>query len=105
MRTRLPLPTLAEIAAQNAVYFLIEDYVVYWLHRWYHTEWAYKTFHHVHHEFTAPGGFAAIYAHPIEILLEFVPILVGIALVPPHVVTFWVWVAAMHLHAFEIHSG
>ena len=101
----LSLPSLGEIIAQNLVYFLIQDYITYWFHRWYHTDWAYKLFHHVHHEYSSPESFTSIYAHPLEVLLGFVPALVGVFIVPPHIITFWIWIAISHLHAFEIHSG
>jgi hypothetical protein len=37
---------------------LVEDYLTYWLHRFLHTKWGYEKIHHVHHEKTAPSGFA-----------------------------------------------
>jgi sterol desaturase/sphingolipid hydroxylase (fatty acid hydroxylase superfamily) len=40
------------------VYTLVEDYLTYWLHRFLHTKWGYEKIHHVHHEKTAPSGFA-----------------------------------------------
>ncbi|TVT98203.1 hypothetical protein EJB05_56522, partial [Eragrostis curvula] len=54
IRTGLPLPSLGETAAQLVVYFLVEDYVGYWIHRLLHTEWGYDKIHCVHHEFNFP---------------------------------------------------
>uniref|UniRef100_A0A0E0CTT9 Uncharacterized protein n=2 Tax=Oryza meridionalis TaxID=40149 RepID=A0A0E0CTT9_9ORYZ len=59
IRTGLPLPSAGETAAQVAVYLLVEDYLGYWIHRLLHTPWAYHHIHRVHHEFTAPMGYAA----------------------------------------------
>jgi sterol desaturase/sphingolipid hydroxylase (fatty acid hydroxylase superfamily) len=51
------------------VYVLVEDYLTYWLHRFLHTKWGYEKIHHVHHEKTAPSGFAAAYSHGAELSL------------------------------------
>ncbi|KAK3148623.1 hypothetical protein QOZ80_3BG0297320 [Eleusine coracana subsp. coracana] len=66
IRTGLPLPSLGETAAQLVVYLLVEDYLGYWIHRLLHTEWGYSKIHHVHHQYMAPIGFAAPYAHWAE---------------------------------------
>lgn len=41
----------------------------YWAHRAMHYGPLYKKIHKLHHEFSAPFGLAAEYAHPIEILV------------------------------------
>ncbi|KAJ6836711.1 putative methylsterol monooxygenase 1-1 [Iris pallida] len=90
IRTGLPLPSLWEMVAQLAVYFLIEDYGNYWIHRWLHGKWGYEKIHKIHHEYTAPIGFAAPYAHWAEVLILGIPSFVGPALVPGHMITFLV---------------
>jgi plant 4,4-dimethylsterol C-4alpha-methyl-monooxygenase len=103
--TGLPLPSMGEIAAQLTVYFLVEDYLNYWLHRLLHTKWCYEKIHHVHHEFTAPMAYAAWYGHWAEMLILAVPSLAGPALVPCHVTTLWIWFAARLIESLNIHSG
>ncbi|KAK4747443.1 hypothetical protein SAY87_014029 [Trapa incisa] len=105
IRTGLPLPSCGEILAQLLVYFLIEDYTNYWIHRFLHSKWAYEKIHSVHHQFTTPIGFAAPYAHWAEILLLGIPSFLGPALVPGHMVTFWLWVALRQIEAIEAHCG
>lgn len=105
IRTGLPLPSVWEILSQLVVYFLIEDYGNYWIHRFMHCKWGYETIHHVHHEFTAPIGFAAPYAHWAEVLFLGIPSFVGPALVPGHMITFWLWIALRQIEAIETHSG
>ncbi|XP_065040073.1 very-long-chain aldehyde decarbonylase GL1-10-like isoform X2 [Musa acuminata AAA Group] len=105
IRTGLPLPSLWEVAAQLGVYFLVEDYGNYWIHRLMHGKWGYEKIHHVHHEFTAPIGFAAPYAHWAEVLLLGIPSFVGPAIAPCHMITFWIWIALRQLEAIETHSG
>ncbi|KAG0457415.1 hypothetical protein HPP92_022572 [Vanilla planifolia] len=105
IRTGLPLPSSWEIVAQLVVYFLVEDYGNYWIHRAMHSKWGYERIHHVHHEFTAPIGFAAPYAHWAEVLILGIPSFVGPALVPCHMITFWLWIALRQIEAIETHSG
>jgi sterol desaturase/sphingolipid hydroxylase (fatty acid hydroxylase superfamily) len=59
----LPLPSAGEAAVQLLVYTLVEDYLSYWIRRVLHTDWGYERIHHVHHEVTAPTGFATSFSH------------------------------------------
>uniref|UniRef100_A0A0E0CTT7 aldehyde oxygenase (deformylating) n=1 Tax=Oryza meridionalis TaxID=40149 RepID=A0A0E0CTT7_9ORYZ len=97
IRTGLPLPSAGETAAQVAVYLLVEDYLGYWIHRLLHTPWAYHHIHRVHHEFTAPMGYAAPYAHWAEILILGFPAFAGPAIVPCHMTTIWLWLSAGYM--------
>ncbi|XP_072986626.1 very-long-chain aldehyde decarbonylase GL1-10-like [Typha latifolia] len=105
IRTGLPLPSLGEMAAQLAVYFLIEDYGNYWIHRLLHGKWGYEKIHRIHHEFTAPIGFAAPYAHWAEVLILGIPAFIGPMLAPGHMITFWLWIILRQMEAIETHSG
>ncbi|KAI4297489.1 hypothetical protein L6164_037378 [Bauhinia variegata] len=105
IRTGLPLPSCWEIFSQFAVYILIEDYTHYWLHRFLHCKWGYEKIHHVHHEYTAPIVLAAPYAHWAEILILGFASFLGPAMVPCHMITFWLWMALRHIEALEVHSG
>ncbi|KAJ6701594.1 STEROL DESATURASE [Salix koriyanagi] len=105
IRTGLPLPSGWEIFLQLLVYFMVEDYTNYWIHRFLHNKWGYEKIHKVHHEYTAPIGFAAPYAHWAEILILGIPSFLGPAMVPGHMVTFWLWIALRQIEAIETHSG
>ena len=105
IHTQLPLPSLGEMAAQLLVYFLVEDYLNYWIHRLLHGEWGYQKIHRVHHEFTAPIGFAAPYAHWAEVLILGIPSFVGPAIAPGHTITFWLWIVLRQVEAIDTHSG
>ncbi|KAL0331381.1 UNVERIFIED_CONTAM: Methylsterol monooxygenase 1-2, partial [Sesamum angustifolium] len=105
VRTSLPLPSLWEIVLQLGVYFIVEDYTNYWIHRFLHCKWGYEKIHKVHHEYTAPIGFAAPYAHWAEILILGIPSFLGPAMVPGHMITFWMWIALRQIEAIETHSG
>ncbi|XP_021753992.1 methylsterol monooxygenase 1-1-like [Chenopodium quinoa] len=105
IRTGLPLPSGWEMLIQLAVYFIVEDYTNYWVHRFLHCKWGYEKIHKVHHEYTAPIGFAAPYAHWAEILILGIPSFLGPAMVPGHMITFWSWIALRQIEAIETHSG
>ncbi|XP_057524809.1 methylsterol monooxygenase 1-1-like [Amaranthus tricolor] len=105
IRTGLPLPSGWEILMQLIVYFIVEDYTNYWIHRFLHGKWGYEKIHKVHHEYTAPIGFAAPYAHWAEILFLGIPSFLGPAMVPGHMITFWLWIALRQIEAIETHSG
>ncbi|XP_071693287.1 methylsterol monooxygenase 1-2-like isoform X2 [Rutidosis leptorrhynchoides] len=105
IRTSLPLPSSMEIISQIIVYFLIEDYTNYWIHRLFHCKWVYENIHIVHHEYTAPMGFATQHAHWVEILVFGIPSFLGPAIVPGHMVTFLLWLALRQVEAVENHSG
>ncbi|KAI3707074.1 hypothetical protein L6452_25280 [Arctium lappa] len=105
IRTSLPLPSLLEIISQLVVYFLVEDFTNYWIHRFLHGKWGYEKIHKVHHEYTAPIGFAAPYAHWAEVLILGIPSFLGPAMVPGHMITFWLWIALRQIEAIETHSG
>lgn len=105
IRTSLPLPSCSEVLCQLLVYFLVEDYANYWLHRMLHNEWGYNRIHRVHHEYTAPIGFAAPYAHWAEIIILGLASFLGPLIVPCHMVTFWLWMIVRQMEAVETHSG
>eukprot|EP00257_Ricinus_communis_P024082 XP_015584227.1 methylsterol monooxygenase 1-1-like isoform X1 [Ricinus communis] len=105
IRTDLAIPTGWELFWQLLVYFLIEDYFNYWIHRLLHCKWGYEKIHHVHHEYKAPIALAAPYAHWAEILILGIPSFLGPALVPGHIITYWLWFILRQLEAIETHSG
>uniref|UniRef100_A0A7S1XA58 Fatty acid hydroxylase domain-containing protein n=1 Tax=Compsopogon caeruleus TaxID=31354 RepID=A0A7S1XA58_9RHOD len=100
-----PLPDWTTVAIQIIFFFIVEDYMNYWIHRWLHTPWAYKAIHSVHHEYSAPFSVAATYAHPLEVILLGIPTFTGPALVGPHLFTLWIWLLMRQYEAIDIHSG
>ncbi|XP_066357197.1 very-long-chain aldehyde decarbonylase GL1-10-like [Miscanthus floridulus] len=105
VRTGLPLPSVWETAMHLMVYSLVDDYLSYWLHRFLHTKWGYKKIHCIHHEKTAPTGFAAAYAAGTELSLYLVALFVGPAIVPSHITTHWLLYAIRIMEAFDTHCG
>ncbi|KAL3624490.1 Methylsterol monooxygenase 1-1 [Castilleja foliolosa] len=105
IRTSLPLPSSSEIFMQIFAYFVVEDYANYWLHRFLHQKWGYENIHRVHHEYTAPIGFAAPYAHWAEVIILGLASFLGPLIAPGHMITFWLWMIVRQMEAVETHSG
>lgn len=58
----VPFPAFSTMAAQIALFFVMEDAWHYCAHRLLHHKKLYKHIHKLHHEFSAPFGLAAEYA-------------------------------------------
>ncbi|GFZ51202.1 C-4 methylsterol oxidase [Saitozyma sp. JCM 24511] len=65
----VPFSPIWLMAAQIAFFFVFEDMFHYWAHRGLHYGPLYRHIHKVHHEFSAPIGLAAEYAHPLEVMI------------------------------------
>ncbi|KAJ0559046.1 putative 4-alpha-methylsterol monooxygenase [Helianthus annuus] len=105
IRTSLPLPSSMEVISQLIIYFIIDDYANYWIHRLCHLKWMYENIHKVHHEYSAPMGFATLHAHWMDVILFGIPSFLGPALVPGHMITLFLWLALREIESVENHSG
>ncbi|KAF0693563.1 Aste57867_15428 [Aphanomyces stellatus] len=101
----LPLPTATTIAWQCFVSFILEDFYFYWIHRLLHHKSVYKHVHKLHHEYAAPFGITAEYAHPVETMLLGVGTFLGPFLLTRHLLTLWVWLAVRLVETIDDHSG
>ncbi|KAL7753217.1 C-4 sterol methyl oxidase [Sorochytrium milnesiophthora] len=105
------LPSWTAIALQVFLFMVVEDFIFYWTHRILHeVPSLYRRFHKMHHEFAAPFGLAAEYAHPLETVVQSAGTIVGplayAAIVGDfHVFTLLVWIFVRILQAVEAHSG
>jgi len=106
----VPFSPIWLMALQIAAFFVFEDTFHYWAHRGLHWGPLYKHIHKLHHEFSAPIGLAAEYAHPLEIV-----ILAGGTILGPffycvfrkdlHILTVYIWVILRLFQAVDAHSG
>ncbi|KAL7417739.1 fatty acid hydroxylase superfamily-domain-containing protein [Mrakia frigida] len=107
---QVPFPHWTKMAYQIAIFFVIEDTCHYWFHRALHTPRLYKMIHKVHHEYPAPFGLTAEYAHPLEVLI------LGAGTIGApigwvaytkdlHLVTVLLWMTLRLMQAVQAHSG
>tara|TARA_B110000977_G_scaffold180628_1_gene240462 strand:- start:67 stop:1155 length:1089 start_codon:yes stop_codon:yes gene_type:complete len=101
----LPLPPVRDLAWQLPVFFAIEDFYFYWIHRFLHHKSVYKYVHKIHHEHTHPFGIAAEYAHPVETFFLGIGTLLGPLIFAKHMVTLWAWLTVRLFETVEDHSG
>jgi len=89
---------------------IFEDAYHYFVHRLLHYGPFYKHIHKIHHEFSAPFGMAAEYAHPLEtLILGFGTIggpLIFVAITNDlHIVTVLAWIMLRLFQTVDAHSG
>ncbi|GAA5976849.1 hypothetical protein JCM11641_000889 [Rhodosporidiobolus odoratus] len=108
----VPFPSFfREMLPQICLFFFLEDMWHYFVHRLMHHKRLYKHVHKIHHEYSAPFGLAAEYAHPIEVLI------LGLGTVGSpllwcwlsggnmHLITMYVWICGRLFQAVDAHSG
>ncbi|KAJ1675479.1 C-4 sterol methyl oxidase [Spiromyces aspiralis] len=108
--TEVPFPALKTMALQIAVFFVLEDFWHYWIHRLFHYGPLYRYVHKVHHEFSAPFGIVAEYAHPAETIIFgqgtiLSPLLYCKYVDTVHAVTMLLWIWFRLFQAIDAHSG
>jgi methylsterol monooxygenase len=95
---------------QVLFFMFMEDFYQYFMHRLLHWGVFYKYIHKQHHEFSAPFGIAAQYAHPAETLILglgfFLGPLIWVSVTKDlHVITMAAWLAVRLLQVVDSHSG
>jgi methylsterol monooxygenase len=101
----LPLPSWGHTISVCILSFIIEDFYFYWVHRLLHHPALYKHIHKVHHDYAAPFGFAAEYAHPIETMVLGVGTVIGPLVLTRHYFTVLVWLIVRLFQTVEAHCG
>lgn len=106
VRVSAELPTILELLAQVAVCVVVEEVLFYYSHRALHWPRFYKPIHKFHHQFTAPIGLAATYAHAYEFILSnALPIMIGPMLCSANIFSIWVWYFIAITGTVYHHSG
>ena len=106
----VPFPSILTMAWQIGLFFVFEDTFHYWAHRALHWGPLYKHIHKKHHEFSAPFGLAAEYAHPLEVFILGSgtiggPFLLCALTKNLHILTVYVWIVMRLFQAIDAHSG
>ncbi|CEL11046.1 Putative C-4 methylsterol oxidase [Aspergillus calidoustus] len=106
----LPFPKFSTLAAQIALFFVVEDTYHYWLHRAMHWGPLYRAIHRIHHQYAAPFGLTAEYASPWETFFLGLgticpPLILGYVTGNVHLITVLSWMALRQVQAIDAHSG
>jgi len=106
----VPFPDITTMAWQIAIFFVMEDTFHYWAHRGLHWGPLYKNIHKIHHQYSAPFGLAAEYAHPAEVFILGLgtvgsPILFCAITHNLHLITMYLWITLRLFQAIDAHSG
>ncbi|CAG8468331.1 9430_t:CDS:2, partial [Ambispora gerdemannii] len=108
--TTVPFPHWQKMALHVAFSFVFEDTYHYWFHRLLHYGNFYKIIHKQHHEYAAPFGMCAEYAHPLEVIILGIGTIGGpIAWVAMthdlHLVSVFIWITFRLFQTIDAHSG
>lgn len=87
------------------VYLVFTDFCIYWIHRWLHIPWIYKTFHKPHHKWIIPTPFASHAFHFVDGYAQSVPYHVFIFIFPMHRVLYLVLFVAVNFWSIFIHDS
>jgi methylsterol monooxygenase len=105
-----PFPPWTAVVTQCLVFLVVEDAYQYFAHRFLHWGSLYKNIHKLHHEYSAPFGIAAEYAHPLETIILGLGFFIGplgwvYATGDLHYVTVAAWLALRLVQTVDSHSG
>jgi len=101
-----PAPTWQIIFRDFIFFALCQELLFYLTHRLVHLPWFYRRVHKLHHEFKAPIGIAAEYAHPFEFLVSnVIPGIAGPLIMRSHILCSWLFLAWGMFLTVSHHSG
>ncbi|KAK3785829.1 hypothetical protein RRG08_050847 [Elysia crispata] len=100
------MPTFPWSVVEVTIFTLVEEIGFYYTHRMFHHPRIYRFIHKKHHEWTAPIGLVAIYAHPVEhALSNLLPVALGPILLGSHLATAWMFWALALFSTTVAHCG
>lgn len=101
------LPSPRSLMYEIPIWLLAEEVTFFYLHRWMHVNRKmYAKIHKIHHQWTSPISYAAIYCHPLEHLLcNVFPLIIGPLLCGSHLAGISVFVFVGFIHTTAVHSG
>jgi len=100
------LPPWYIIVAQIIFFIFMDDFLYYWMHRYFHeNKWLLKHVHSVHHRIRNTCGINGNYMHWIEFSATASLMLLGPVLIGAHLYVVWIWVVIRQFEAVDGHAG
>jgi len=101
------LPSKARLSRDIVMWFVVEELMFFYAHRWLHqNKTMYQAVHKLHHTWTAPVSYVAMYCHPLEqIMCNILPFVMGPILCGSHMAATAVYFCAGLIHTTAVHSG
>lgn len=101
------LPSTMVLARDVMVWGLVYELLFFHVHRYLHeNKKIYKAIHKLHHTWTAPISYVAIYAHPVEhVVSNLIPLLVGPIFCGSHIAAIGIFIFLGFTHTTAVHSG
>jgi len=100
------LPAWYWIALQLLFFVLLDDFLYYWMHRFFHeNKWCMKHIHSVHHRIKTTCAINGNYMHWFEFSATAGIMLAGPILVGAHLYVLWGWVIIRQFEAADGHMG
>ncbi len=83
----------------------LHDFYFYVTHRMLHIPWFFKRAHQVHHQSLTPSPWASFSFHPLEGLIEALPLPLIVLFLPIHPLVLLVYLTAMTISSVTNHLG
>jgi len=101
------LPDTSTLIRHAAIWMVLQELSFFYVHKFFHeNKRAYAAIHKLHHTWTAPVSWVAIYCHPVEhIVANICPVILGPVLLGSHVAAILMWTTLGLIHTTAVHSG
>ncbi len=100
------MPAWYVVIAQLVLFILVDDFLYYWMHRYFHENtWLMRHVHSVHHRVRNTCAINGNYMHWFEFSATATLMLLGPMIIGAHIYVVYIWVAIRQYEAVDGHLG